>query len=481
MSRAVIFFVALLFAPVVTAGQGRMTYGVQYSRADESRIRVSIEMAEPLAGLQTLVMPRAVPMGYGEQPYDRFVGEVKAYGAANEALPVKREEGPRWILGKAGAKLRRVAYEVDLERMEREVLSGGDASKVRPGYVGLLGYSVFAYVEGQEEEPLRLRAEGPSDWPVFSTLAPAVPPASGSVTAEVANFYALADSQIVMGPNTTIEKIDSAVPLFLVTYSESATDTRILGRLGAEALEAVFRYFGRAPFAHYTILQEFLKPVSKLHQYGLSMEHLGSGTFTLGLDRRLTAESSAEEQMRTRFNFAHHIAHAWIPKRAYGEGYFPFQWELAPVFDSIWFSEGFAQYAAMDALANAMPEAEAQKFRERMIELRFRRTLADVPAFLRKMPLVEVSHIASTRYGEDWRTGRTVFSRGGLMAAEMDARIRERSQGKKGLRDALQHLMAWSAKEERAFRIDELPTIFKEATGVETRDILEKWLAPMKD
>jgi predicted metalloprotease with PDZ domain len=438
-------------------------------------------MPEPLAGPQTLIMPRAIPMGYGEQPYDRYVENLRAYGAGDEALAVERTDGPRWTLGKAGAKLRRVLYDVDLARMEREVLSGGDTSKVRPKYAGLLGYSVFAFIEGQEDKPIRLRVDGPKDWPVFSTLAPAAPPASDSVMAEAADFYALADSQIVMGPAVVFGRLDGPVPLFVVTYSEGTVDPQLLGKLGLEAFQKVIAYFGGAPFLHYSIVQEFLQPIASDHQYSLSMEHLQSGTFTLDVKLGITSASAESDQTRVLFNFAHHIAHSWIPKRAYGEGYFPFRWELAPVFDSIWFSEGFAQYAAMDALANAMPQAEARKFRERMIALRFRQNLAAMPAFLRQMPLVEVSRIASTRYGEDWRTGRTVFSRGGLMAAEMDTRIRGRTQGKKGLRDALQYLMAWSAKEKRAFRIEELPTIFKEATGVETRDILENWLAPMKD
>lgn len=481
MRRGVIIYVALLFAPVVTGAQALMEYGVQYARAGESRIRVSIEMPELLAGPQTLIMPRAIPMGYGEQPYDRYVENLKAYGAGDEELAVERTDGPRWTLGKAGAMLRRVAYEVDLARMEREVLNGGDASKVRPKYVGLLGYSVFTFIEGQEDKPIRLRVEGPKDWPVFSTLAPAAPPANGRLTAEAGDFYALADSQIVMGPAVVFAKLDGPVPLFVITYSEGEVDSQLLGKLGLEAYQKVIDYFGSAPFRHYSIVQEFLKPIASDHQYSLSMEHMQSGTFTLDVKLGITSASPESEKTRVLFNFAHHIAHSWIPKRAYGEGYFPFRWELAPVFDSIWFSEGFAQYAAMDALANALPDAEAKQFRERMIELRFRQNLAAMPAFLRQMPLIEVSRIASTRYGEDWRTGRTVFSRGGLMAAEMDARIRERTQSRKGLRDALQHLMAWSAKEKRAFRIEELPAIFKEATGVETRDILEKWLAPLKD
>jgi hypothetical protein len=39
-------------------------------------------------------------------------------------------------------------------------------------------------------------------------------------------------------------------------------------------------------------------------------------------------------------------------------GYFPFSWELAPVIDTIWLSEGFARYIAIDALADTMPKAE---------------------------------------------------------------------------------------------------------------------------
>jgi predicted metalloprotease with PDZ domain len=84
-------------------------------------------------------------------------------------------------------------------------------------------------------------------------------------------------------------------------------------------------------------------------------------------------------------------------------------------------------------------------------------------------------------YSEDFRIGRTVFSRGALMAEEMDSFIRKETNGQKRLRDALRYLVAWSAREKRAFRIEELPVIFKAATGVDTRPILEKWLAPMND
>jgi predicted metalloprotease with PDZ domain len=177
------------------------------------------------------------------------------------------------------------------------------------------------------------------------------------------------------------------------------------------------------------------------------------------------------------YNFAHHIAHAWVPKRSYGHGYFPFQWELAPVLDSIWFAEGFGQYAAIMAVAAGEPDPAG--FRAGMLDRRFRSNVTSAPPFLRRLPLVDLSRVASTRYAEDFRTGRLVFSRGGLMAAAIDDRIQTETKGAKSLRDALRFLVAWTARERRAFATDELAPLIREATGVDTSAVIAEWLRPL--
>jgi predicted metalloprotease with PDZ domain len=401
-------------------------------------------------------------MGYSEEPYDRFVLRVQAFDVGGKPLEVAREAGPRWRLGPAA----RLEYDVDLARMEREVLEATDSSRVRPGYLSLLGYSVFGFVEGEEFREIELQLEAPKGWPVFSTLAPG----GGSLRAE--DFYALADSQSAMGPDLHVEKLSYArekeTPLYLALYVETKVDRARLGRLAGEAMEKMLVYFGPAPFAHYTVFLELLNPVSPDHQYGFGMEHLASFHTALGSNGAEMSDS------RLRFHLAHHIAHAWIPKRCYGEGYFPFSWEIAPLIDTIWFSEGFAQYAAMAALA------ESEEDRRQLVGRRFRSVLDEAPAFLRRMPLRELSLVASSRYASDFRTGKLTFARGGLMAAEMDERIHRDTQGRKSLRDALCHLVEWSKENRRAFRVEELPTRFREATGVDTRDILERWLQPLE-
>ena len=217
--------------------------------------------------------------------------------------------------------------------------------------------------------------------------------------------------------------------------------------------------------------------MSAQHEYGMSMEHLNSSTYYLAASTGLTAASTPADEARVLYNFAHHMAHAWVPKRVYGHGYFPFQWELAPVLDSIWFAEGFGQYAAIMAVANGTADPAA--YRDGMLDRRFRPNLSSAPAFLRRLSLVELSRVASTRYSEDFRTGRLVFSRGGLMAAAIDDRIQSESKGTKSLRDALRYLVSWTARERRAFANDELASLIQQATGVDTGPVIEQWLRPL--
>ncbi len=456
-----------------------VTYALQYQESRPGVVSVRIELPPGSPGPRVFIIPRAIPMGYGEQPFDSFVSSVKASSPDGSAVVVERGEGPRWLLGSTDSTVVEIEYEVDIARMEREILAASDTSKARAGYLSILGYSIFGYVEGLEQKEIRLDLDLPESWPLLTTLAPRYPLPQGRVSASAPSFYALADSQIVAGPKLEVMALETRPPAYFALYAEGETDGGLLSALAAEALSRTTEYFGEAPFAHYTALQELLDPLSERHRYGFSMEHLDSATFYLAKEAGLTAGSSESDRARVLYNFAHHFAHAWIPKRSYGKGYYPFTWELAPVLDTIWFSEGFAQYAAIEAIADALPAGDAAIYRKNMLERRFLQNVAAAPAFLRGMPLVELSRVASTRYSEDFRTGRTVFSRGGLMAAAIDDRIRQETRGARRLRDALRHLVSWSRQNERPFEIEELPAIFAEATGVDTRRIFEEWLKPL--
>ena len=479
-SAALLVLAALCSCSPVLA-QDDMVYRVRYDRPTPGVVHVSLGLTVFGTAPLTLIMPRSFPGGYVQRPYDPYVSNVKAFGANGDAIGVRREVlGPRWLIGQCCARVTRIEYDVDVAQMEREIFAASDTSKIRDGYVGLLGYSVFAFLDGWESRSIALEVAAPEGWPVFATLAPNVPAPTAALTAHAPDYYALADSQIMMGPKLQLRRIDGGIPLFVAAYAEGEADLAREAVLARDALDKVIAYFGKAPFSHYSVALEFLKPASPRHEYGFSMEHLNSGTFYMKLGNALTSRSTDSEKEAHRFNYAHHIAHSWIPKRAYGAGYFPFTWEMEPVIDTIWFNEGFGRYAAIAALADALPRDDAARYRTERLD-RLRGIVAAAPAFLQRMPLDELSREGSFLYSDDFRVGMNLFARGALMAAEMDDRVRAQTEGKKSLRDALRHLIDWSEQNQRAFRTEELPAIFREATAVNTADILDRWMqAPIQ-
>jgi predicted metalloprotease with PDZ domain len=481
-----VFLTAFFPSPNFAAADRPLVYRLRYDVTTPDVVHVSIHFATPIGAPLILIMPRSVPGGYAQRPYDPFVANVRGFPTAGAPVKVSREDlGPRWAIGRQGEQVSRVEYDVDVGRMEREIFAASDTSKIREGYAGLLGYSIFAFIEGQENRPIDLEVSPPMKWSFFSTLEPSLQGWTAETSlvtegfktgaAHAADYYALADSQIMMGPKLQVREIDGRVRLFVVAYSEGEEDLTLDGALACEALDKVIAYFGKSPFSSYTVVLEFLRPVSPRHEYNFSMEHLNSGTFYLDVDHALTAKSTDFQKETHRFNYAHHIAHSWIPKRAYGPGYFPFNWEMTPVIDTIWFNEGFGRYVAIAALADALPKDEATRYRKEKLD-RLRGIVSNAPEFLQRMRLDEVSREGSFLYTDDFRVGMNLFARGALMAGEMDDRIRSLTNGQKSLRDALRHLMDWSEQNHRAFRTDELPLIFRETTGVDTTNILDRWM-----
>jgi predicted metalloprotease with PDZ domain len=461
--------------PVAAAAQTPVAYRLNVAADGATKVHVTLTLPAPASGPASFVMPRGYPGGYSVVPYDAFIENIVGHGAGDRRLAVTRETyGPRWLVGAAGERVTAIEYDIDIARMERTLASGVESSKVRPGYAGLLGYSVFGFVDGFERQPVRLSVHGPVDWPIVTTLAPSVPAPRGAVEAPAAHFDALADSQILMGPSLHLRKADGPIGLVFAAYAEGAADLEAEMDLAKTALDRVQRYYGDAPFPSYTVHLELLKPLEG-HDYGFSQEHDRSGTFSLALTRAIGPATTPAERNTIAFNYAHHIAHSWVPKRAYGEGYAPFTWEVPPVIDTIWFNEGFGRYSAIVAMANGLPAGPREAYRASMLSTL--RTIVDnAPPFIQRMTLPVLSRTASYMYSEDFRLGRNVFARGALMAAEMDEAIQAATQGGKSLRDVLNGLVARTTATARPFTTDEFPGLVRQATGVDVTAIFNRWM-----
>lgn len=83
--------------------------------------------------------------------------------------------------------------------------------------------------------------------------------------------------------------------------------------------------------------------------------------------------------------------------------------------------------------------------------------------------------LGSTQYGSDFRIGQNLFSRGALMAYDLDRFIAEKTNGERSFKDAVLALYQWTQQNDRAFRYEEIPLILSQGAGVDLTSVWEKW------
>jgi predicted metalloprotease with PDZ domain len=461
MNKAVLL---LLFLTSAALGQDPVHYQLEYSSGNDFlsvTMHIPDDAREPT---NTLIIPRSAPGTYAFTDYAEFVEQVIATSVDGDVLHGARGQGSYFSFVSEGKSLTAISYRVDLKRMESVLTAGFETSKLRDNYLGLLGYSVFGFAAGLADRPVSLEIHASPDWPIFSTLSPQVEPPATKAEFAAASFAELADAQYLLGKDVQIADVAGApIPLFVAVYSEVEADLNEIGRRALMSLNGLADYFGYVPMPHYTMVIEYIIPPTPQHKYGFSMEHLNSMT---GSSDAANAIQAYEEKPRIG-GIVHHMAHAWIPLRSYGEGYKPFEWQVAPLIETIWLNEGFAWYVSF---YNVLGFKGILDF--------FGETMASAPSYIKDLSLVDLSRLGSTQYGEDFRIGRNLFSRGALMAHDLDMEIQHKTDGAKAFRDVMLGLLKWTETNQRAFAYEEIEPIMSEAAGVDLSAIWNRWQEP---
>jgi len=415
-------------------------------------------------------MPRSIPGSYGVTLYDRFIGNINAINNRGEKIKMIKNENdaPRWVYADSGKQITRVEYEVDLNIMERKS-SAYDASTIRPGFVGILNYSVFGWIEGTEKQNVQCTINTFDTWPIFSTNQPATQLAKGSLEIKTESYNTLADGQIFMGPGFRVKEFKGITPLFVVSYCETENEwLDDYGLQGTISMEILKDYFGELPFQHYSIMLIKSLPLEPGNYPSFGMEHLNSSTFfgdTTGLRK---SKMSMDEVKRTMITFLHHMGHSLIPLRCYGDTYRPYVLEIPPIINNIWFNEGFMWFLPYDEM----------KFPR--MKTFFYNSVYNTSSEIKKLSLQQLSQAASTMYSTDFRLGRSVFSRGALMAIEMNNYLKEKTNSKKSMKDIFRYLYQWSKKNNRPFTMEEFPSLINKACNIDLSTIYKKWQLPIE-
>lgn len=431
---------------------------------NSKKVEIELEFDAVSTNTAKLVIPRSGPGTYDLTYYLAFVDNVKGYSVSGKVLKGIIGDGSFFIFNKKDEFLIKISYEVDIKKMETNLLGGFASSKMRENYLGLLGYSVFGFVESFENQPIVLRIKTNKDWPIFGTLRPSIERKKGTDIYEVENFALLADAQFLLGNSVQVFQVNkSKIPLFVAVYTEIPISIEEIGRRGLLSLNGLADYFGYIPMPHYSMCYEFLNPVSDRHDYGFSMEHLNSMTASLSTSSAIVAY----KQNARIGGIVHHMGHSWLPLRSYGTGYRPFEWQTAPSIETIWLNEGFIWYVSYyNVLGN-----------KAIIDF-FKEIINKAPDYIQEKSLKDLSILGSTQYSLDFRIGKNLFSRGALLAHDLDTLIQKETEGEKSFKDAIIGLLKWTKNNKRAFKYNEIEPIMSKSTGVNLSDVWNNWQNP---
>lgn len=465
--KRIIFLFGLFILSFLS--QGQTIYSLTYLDSTSSRINVRIKPSKLFRTPVSFVMPRSVPGSYGITLYDVFISNLYAITLSGERVAMVKDDNnaPRWNYTVPGVVLSEMEYEVDLRKMEGK-LAPSDASIIRAGFAGILNYSVFGWIEGTEYEPVRCEIRTFNHWPIFTTNEPALKLPIGTLRFETENYFTLADGQIFMGPHTRVKEYKGRIPLFIAAYAQVGEEyLDDYGKQGMMSLDILQDYFGELPFKQYTILLRKALPLEPGSVPAFGMEHLQSSTFFGDTSSFRAHAMSQQELTRTIPTYLHHMGHAFIPLRLYGDTYLPHVTEIPPIISNIWFNEGFMWFLPYDTL-----HSEAMK-------KRFYTSVFQTTPEIKRMSLTQLSQAASTMYSTDFRLGKSIYGRGALMAIEMNNYLKTESGGKKSMKDILQYLYHWAKENKRPFTMDEFPMLIHKACGIDLDKMYNKWQLPI--
>jgi predicted metalloprotease with PDZ domain len=458
----------LFFAINTQLANAQVHYALQYLDSSSGKVQVTITFTQPLDAPADLIMPRSVPGAYNELFYDHYVVHPVAMSVNHKEYVFIKGEGPRWKLPKKTDPIQTIYYEVDVKKMEQQQLWATDYSVLRSGYGGILNYSVFGWVEGTEEQAIQCTIQTFPTWKIYSTIQPKENPDRGKFTFSCTNYFLLADGQTCFGTALQLKKFDGLVPLYVVSYSEKKPEyLEDIGWFGTTSMQILKDYFKDLPFDHYTIIRHSTIFPDSNHIGGFAMEHLNSMTAGGNEHWAVTASVDSASRFQRIFAVLHHMSHAYLPLRCYGDTYLPHVKEIPPIIKNIWFNEGFIWFLCYDTL-------KSPAMWNRLTDIVYKGD-----EVIRRMPLLLLSEEGSTMYASDFRIGQALFSRGAMMAFEMNSYIKSKSNGSKSMRDVFRYLYQWSKQSKRAFTLDEFTGLLRKATGIDVTFIYEKWLGPV--
>ena len=431
---------------------------------------VSISIDKPDPAGQQLRLPNWIPGSYMIRDFARNLLDLRACDQAGE-LAIEQIDKSNWRVAASSGELS-VEYKVYAKDLSVRAAHLDHSH----GYYN--GSSVFVEILGQGEQPCEVLIEKPAaagcvDWRLATSLKRKQAEAYDFGLYEALDYDDLIDHPVEMGAFTRIAFEACGVPHDIILTGRFECDQARLAADLKTICEHHIRFFGEpAPMDYY---QFQVMVVGE--GYG-GLEHRASTSLIASRASLPKAgQIGVDDDYRDFLGLcSHEYFHTWNVKRIKPEVYQPYDLQHEVYSDLLWAFEGITSYYDdLGLLRSGLIEADSYLELLAQTMTRVQRGLGRC-----RQSAAESSFNAWTKfYKQDENAANAIvsyYAKGCLIAACIDLKMRELTDGQQSLDDVMHRL--WQAYREQGKGVepDGIQQLVSEITGIDLGLFLEEMI-----
>lgn len=456
-------FLLLLTLLISCTTFSQIEYTLRMPKPQNHYFEVEMEIQGISDQTVEIKMPVWAPGSYLVRDFSKNVNLVKAYNEKGESLVVEKTTKNTWKINKGKAKKVKVKYEV----YAFELTVRTSFLDLTHGFVS--GTGVFMYVEKLRNKAGKLNVVPHSN---FKTITTALPisadgfSADGSTTFSYEDYDQLVDCPIEIGNQEVFQFESKGVNHTVAMYGEGNYNLAQLKIDMAKITAASTEVFGQNPNKEYVFI------VHNVTDSQGGLEHANSTTLSVN-----RWGYSPDKYNRFLTLVAHEYFHLWNVKRMRAIELGPFNYDSETYTSLLWVMEGFTSYYE-DLI---MYRAGFLTKEEYLTSLSKTLNYVEGSEGSRVQPVAHASFDAWIKaYKPNENSANTTmsyYSRGGLVAAVMDAKIVGKFNGKKSLDGFIQLLyQEFYVRLDRGFSEKEFEKMFSKYMEEDMSDFFKKYV-----
>lgn len=444
------------FSQVATAVQ----YTLSFPEPQTHYVDVQMEVSGWKSNELKIKMPVWAPGSYLVREFSRHVEGVTARDADGRSLMVNKTSKNEWVVNSSGAKSVRLSYRVYAYELSVRT------SFIDAEHAYLNGTSIFMYADALKKNRQVVKVVPAASWKKMSVaLDPLM--ASDPWTVVAPDYDELVDAPFEIGNHTVFNFTAAGVPHEVAMVGEGNFNVERLKKDMAAIVEECTAIFREHPCKRYVFI------VHNLANGGGGLEHLNSTTLQTGRWSYGT-ESSYQGFLSL---VAHEYFHLWNVKRLRPVPLGPFNYDAENYTELLWIAEGFTAFYD-DLIVQRCGFTGREEYLS---------TVAGNMSYCSNIKGGAVQSLSESSL-DAWikfyrpnensnNTSVSYYTKGGVVAALLNADILQATKGTKSLDDVFREMYrTFYVKLNRPYTEAEFIATVKKVAGLDVTDFMQRFV-----